>query len=59
MVCSLNHEVFLITDNSVFEEAYYKGQSPSRELTDIVFGSTRHSKMGGLSYTLSISPVNV
>ncbi|KAL3777810.1 hypothetical protein ACHAW5_001788 [Stephanodiscus triporus] len=29
-----NHEVFLITDNSAFKGAYYKGHSPSRELSD-------------------------
>jgi hypothetical protein len=32
-----NHKVFLITDNSAFEAAFYKGHSPSRELLDIVF----------------------
>ncbi len=32
-----NHEVFLITNNSAFKGAYYKGHSPSRELSDIVF----------------------
>jgi len=32
-----NHEVFLVTDNSAFEGAFYKGHSPSRELSDIVF----------------------
>jgi hypothetical protein len=34
----LNHEVFLITDNSVFEEAYYKGQSP------LYYSSPRHGR---------------
>jgi hypothetical protein len=35
--CSLvDHEVFLITDNSAFEGAYYKGHSHSREFSDIV-----------------------
>jgi hypothetical protein len=32
-----NHEVFLITDNAAFEGAFYKGHSPARELSDIVF----------------------
>jgi hypothetical protein len=32
-----NHKVFLITDNLAFEGAFYKGYSPSRELSDIVF----------------------
>ena len=31
------HEVFVITDNSSFEGAYYKGHSPSRELNGIIF----------------------
>jgi hypothetical protein len=31
------HEVFVLTDNSVFEGAYYKGHSPSEKLNDIVF----------------------
>ena len=33
----LDHEVFLITDNSAFEGAYYKGHSPSKHLSEIVF----------------------
>jgi hypothetical protein len=32
-----NHEVFLITDNLAFEGAFYKGYSPSKELSDIMF----------------------
>ena len=32
-----DHEVFLITDNSSFEGAYYKGHSPSKHLSEIVF----------------------
>ncbi len=32
-----NHEVFLITDNSAFEGAYYKGHLHSRGLSEIVF----------------------
>ncbi len=32
-----NHEVFIMTDNTAFEGAYYKGHSPSAKLNDIVF----------------------
>ncbi len=32
-----NHKVFLITNNSEFKGAYYKGHLHSRELSDIVF----------------------
>ena len=42
-----NHEVFLITDNSAFEGAYYKGHSPSRELSDIVFRVHKAQRDGG------------
>ena len=33
----LDHKVFLITDNSSLEGAYYKGHSLSRNLSEIVF----------------------
>jgi hypothetical protein len=42
-----NHEVFLITDNSAFEGAFYKGHSPSRELSDIVFWVHKAQHDGG------------
>jgi hypothetical protein len=42
-----NHEVFLITDNSAFKGAYYKGHSPSRELSDIVFRVHKAQQDGG------------
>jgi hypothetical protein len=42
-----NHEVFLITDNSAFEGAYYKGHSSSRELSDIVFRVHKAQRDGG------------
>jgi len=42
-----NHEVFLITDNSAFEGAFYKGHSPSRELSDIVFWVHKAQQYGG------------
>ena len=32
----VGHEVFVLTDNSAFEGAYYKGHSTSKELSDIV-----------------------
>jgi len=31
-----NHEVFVMTDNTAFEGAYYKGHSPSAKLNDII-----------------------
>ena len=31
------HEVFVVTDNTVFERVYYKGHSPSAKLNGIVF----------------------
>jgi hypothetical protein len=42
-----NHEVFLITDNSAFEGACYKGHSSSRELSDIVFRVHMAQRDGG------------
>jgi len=42
-----NHEVFLITDNSAFEGAFYKGHLPSRELSDIVFQVHKAQRDGG------------
>ena len=32
-----NHEVFVLTDNSAFKGAYYKGHWTSKELSDILF----------------------
>ena len=32
-----DHKVVLITDNSSFEGAYYKGHSPSKQLSEILF----------------------
>jgi len=31
------HEVFMFTDNSVFESSYYRGHSSSKKLSDITF----------------------
>jgi hypothetical protein len=42
-----NHKVFLITDNSAFKGAYYKGLSHSRELLDIVFRIHKAERDGG------------
>jgi hypothetical protein len=42
-----NHKVFLVTDNSAFEEGYYKGRSPLRELLDIVFQVHKAQRNGG------------
>jgi hypothetical protein len=42
-----NHEVFLITDNSSFEGAYYKGHSPTRNLSEIVFRVHKAERDGG------------
>ena len=42
-----NHEVFLITNNSAFEGAFYKGHSPTRELSDIVFRVHKAQREGG------------
>jgi hypothetical protein len=42
-----NHEVFLITDNAAFEGAFYKGHSPARELSDIVFRVHKAQRDGG------------
>ena len=43
----IDHEVFLITDNSAFEGAYYKGHSHSRELSDIVLRVHKAERDGG------------
>ncbi len=32
-----DHKVFILMDNSAFEGSYYKGNSTSRELSDLVF----------------------
>jgi hypothetical protein len=39
--------VFLITDNSALEGAYYKGHSQARELSDIVFRIHKAQRDGG------------
>jgi hypothetical protein len=41
------HEVFVLTDNSAFEGAYYKGHSPSEKLNDIVFRLHKTERNGG------------
>ena len=42
-----DHEVFVLTDNSAFEGAYYKGHSVSKELGDIVFCLYKTQRDGG------------
>ena len=42
-----DHEVFVLTDNSAFEGAYYKGHSTSKELSDIVFRLYKAQRDGG------------
>jgi hypothetical protein len=41
------HEVFVLTDNSAFEGAYYKGHSPSEKLNHIVFRLHKAEHDGG------------
>ena len=43
----VDQEVFLITDNSSFEEAYYKGHSPTRQLSEIIFRVHKAERDGG------------
>ena len=43
-----DHEVFVLTDNSAFEGAYYKGHSSSKELSDIVFRLYKAQRDGGM-----------
>jgi hypothetical protein len=45
--CLAEHEVFVFTDNSAFEGAYYKGHSTSKELSDIVFRLYKAQRDGG------------
>ena len=42
-----DHEVFVLTDNSAFEGAYYKGHSTSKELSNIVFRLYKAQRDGG------------
>lgn len=41
-------EIFLITDNLVFESCYYKGYSDSQKLTDIIFDLRKAQRDGGV-----------
>jgi len=41
------HKVFVLTDNTTFEGAYYKGHSPSEKLNDIVFRLHKAEQDGG------------
>ena len=42
-----HHEIFVFTDNSVFEGCYYKGHSISEELSDRVFHLHKAERDGG------------
>jgi len=42
-----DHEVFVMTDNTAFEGAYYKGHSPSAKLNDIIFRLHKAERDGG------------
>jgi hypothetical protein len=41
------HEVFMFTDNSVFESSYYKGHSTSEKLSDITYRLHQAVRNGG------------
>jgi hypothetical protein len=43
-----DHEVFVLTDNSAFEGAYYKGHLTSKDLSDIVFRLYKAQRDGGM-----------
>ena len=52
----VDHEVFVLTDNSTFEGSYYKGHSTSKELSDIVFRLYKAQRTGGfILHVLHIS----
>jgi hypothetical protein len=42
-----DHKVFVLTDNSAFEGAYYKGHLTSKELSDILFRLYKAQRDGG------------
>ena len=48
-----DHEVFVMTDNTAFEGAYYKGHSPSAKLNDIIFRLHKAERKGDSSYMCS------
>ena len=51
-----DHEVFVMTDNTAVEGAYYKGQSPSAKLNDIIFRLHKAERDGGfILHVLHIS----
>jgi hypothetical protein len=51
-----DHEVFVMTDNTAFEGAYYKGHSPSAKLNNIVFRLHKTERDGGfILHVLHIS----
>ena len=51
-----DHEVFVMTDNTAFEGAYYKGHSPSAKMNNIVFRLHKAKRDGGfILHVLHIS----
>ena len=48
------HEVFMFTDNSVFESSYYRGHSTSKKLLDITFWLHRAVRMGVGGFKLHV-----
>ena len=40
------HEIFIFTDNLVFEACYYKGHSASKKLSDIIFRLHKAERAG-------------
>ncbi len=51
-----DHEVFVMTDNTAFEGAYYKGHSPSAKLNNIIFRLHKAERDGGfILHVLHIS----
>ena len=51
-----DHKVFVMTDNTSFEGAYYKGHSPSEKLNNIVFRLHKSVRDGGfILHVLHIS----
>ena len=43
----VGHELFMFTDNLVFEMGYYKGHSSSKKLSDILFRLHKVEQDGG------------
>jgi hypothetical protein len=50
------HELFVMTDSTALEGAYYKGHSPSEKLNDIVFRLHKAERDGG--FILHVIPIS-